>query len=217
MHEAPERRSESANHSIVTGKELTVKPSMFIVTAGAIVALAAPTALAAGPQASIDLRYLAPRAGEYALEVQNTSSQYIHGFRWAAPAPLRLTRIVKAVGGTCGLAGNTIVCRAAGIGLAPACACDLTDQLTAEFAASGDGPKRSVATTRSTMASQPTPSPPGEGSRKHREARLRRENAGGDDDRATGRSPRVGEDVRVRILGRRARQRARGTVVGRDA
>ena len=85
-----------------------MKARTLILTVAAIAMLAGPAAaFAAGPDATTVVRYLAPKAGKYQLEIENTSGVgFITGLAWVPPDGLTVTTLTRTTGGTCHLASN---------------------------------------------------------------------------------------------------------------
>jgi hypothetical protein len=113
-----------------------------LILIAVLAALVTPAALAAGPDATTVVRYLAPKAGKYQIELQNTSGAgAIDTFAWIPPSGLTLTRVDGAVGGTCRVAGNEILCSGPKRGIAaPICLCLPGGSLTVTFTARGYAP-----------------------------------------------------------------------------
>jgi hypothetical protein len=122
-----------------------MKARTFFLTIAAIAMFAAPAALAAAPDATMIVRYLAPQSGKYQLEIQNTSEiGFINTFDWVPPAGLTVTAVTKTNGGTCQLASNTITCRGGKghHGIAPPdCSCHAGGWMTVTFKATGYSPR----------------------------------------------------------------------------
>jgi len=120
-----------------------MKASRLILAFAAIAVFAAPAALAASPDATTVIRYLAPKAGIYQIELENTSAVgYINTFAWIPPAGLTVTAVTKTTGGRCHLVGNEIDCTGGKHGIAPpVCICRAGGFMTVTFTAAGYSPK----------------------------------------------------------------------------
>jgi hypothetical protein len=120
-----------------------MKARTLILAVAALALFAVPTALAAGPDATTVIRYLAPKAGKYQIELENTSSiGYIDAFAWIPPAGLTVTAVTRTAGGRCRLTESEIDCTGAGRGIAPPiCICRAGGFMTVTFTATGYSPK----------------------------------------------------------------------------
>ena len=120
-----------------------MKARTLILTFAAIAVFAAPAALAASPDATTVIRYLAPKAGQYQIELENTSGVgYINAFAWVPPSGLTVTAVTKTSGGRCNVVENEIRCTGAKRGIAPpSCMCRVGGFMTVTFTATGYSPK----------------------------------------------------------------------------
>src|SRR5215470_15202332 len=116
-----------------------MKARTLILTFAAIAMFAAPAALAASPDATTVVRYLAPKAGKYQIELENTSGVgYINAFAWVPPTGLTVTAVTKTTGGRCSVVQNEIRCSGAKRGIAPPiCVCRPGGFMTVTFRAAG--------------------------------------------------------------------------------
>jgi hypothetical protein len=120
-----------------------MKARRIILTFAAITMFAAPAALAASPDATTVIRYLAPKQGKYQIELENTSGVgYINTFAWVPPSGLTVTAVTKTSGGRCNVVENEIHCSGGKHGIAPpTCMCRAGGFMTVTFTATGYSPK----------------------------------------------------------------------------
>ncbi len=95
-----------------------------------------------GCDADTVLHYINPMAGQFELDIYNTSAiGYINTVNWLPPAGMTVTAITATSGDTCTIDSGDISCTADGVGLAPPkCTCETGGEMTVSFTATGDAP-----------------------------------------------------------------------------